>query len=150
MTIRKHIYRLFGVSLCLLSLSVAAKTTADGAWARATVAGQNMGGAFVTLTSDRDAQLISASSPAAQTVELHTMTMQGEKMMMSPVRSIDLPANQAVPLTGSYHLMLMGLKQPLTEGQTIPITLKIKLSSGYVETLTIQAPVKSLAHSAMH
>ena len=150
MTIRKHIYRLFGVSLCLLSLSVAAKTTADGAWARATVAGQNMGGAFVTLTSDRDAQLIGASSPAAQTVELHTMTMQGEKMMMSPVRSIDLPANQAVPLTGSYHLMLMGLKQPLTEGQTIPITLKIKLSSGYVETLTIQAPVKSLAHSAMH
>ena len=144
------IRHLLGAALCLLSLATHAKTTADGAWARATVAGQNMGGAFVTLTSDRDAQLIGASSPVAQTVELHTMTMQGEKMTMSPVKSIDLPANQAVALTGSYHLMFMGLKQPLTEGQTVPIALKIKLSSGYVETLTIQAPVKSLAHSAMH
>lgn len=145
-----NIRHLLGAALCLLSLTAHAKTTSDGAWARATVVGQNMGGAFVTLTSDRDAQLIGASSPVAQTVELHTMTMQGEKMTMSPVKSIDLPANQAVELTGSYHLMLMGLKQPLAEGQTVPITLKIKLSSGYVETLTIQAPVKSLAHSAMH
>ena len=56
----------------------------------------------------------------------------------------------AVALTGNYHLMFMGLKQPLTEGQNIAITLKIKLSSGHVETLSIQAPVKSLAHSAMH
>ena len=109
-----------------------------------------MGGAYVTLTSDRDARLISASSPASQTVELHTMKMEGERMVMTPVRSIDLPANEAVALTGAYHLMLMGLKQPLTEGQIVPITLKIKLSSGYVETLNIQAPVKSLAHSTHH
>ena len=141
------------IGLCIgltLSASVLAKTTATDAWARATVPGQNMGGAYVTLTSDRDAQLIGATSPISDRVELHTMTMQGEKMLMTPVRTIDLPANQAVALTGNYHLMFMGLKQPLTEGQTVPITLKIKSSSGYVETLTIQAPVKSLAHSVMH
>ncbi len=142
------------IGLCIgltLSASVLAKTTADGAWARATVPGQNMGGAFVTLTSDRDAQLIGATSPVAEKMELHTMKMEGEKMVMAQVSSIPLPANTQVQLKpGSLHLMFMGLKQPLAEGQTVPITLKIQLSSGYVETLTIQAPVKSLAHSVMH
>lgn len=79
------------------------------------------------------------------------MKMEGEKMLMAQVSSIPLPANTQVQLKpGSLHLMFMGLKQPLAEGQTVPITLKIQLSSGYVETLTIQAPVKSLAHSVMH
>ena len=138
-------------TLCLISLGTQAKTTADGAWARATVPGQNMGGAFITLTSDQDATLIGASSPVSEKMELHTMKMDGEKMVMAQVSSIPLPANTQVELKpGSLHLMFMGLKQPLTEGQAVPITLKIKLSSGYVETLTIQAPVKSLAHSVMH
>ena len=84
------------IGLCIgltLSASVLAKTTADGAWARATVPGQNMGGAFVTLTSDRDAQLIGATSPVAEKMELHTMKMEGEKMLMAQVSSIPLPAN---------------------------------------------------------
>ena len=142
------------VGLCIgltLSASVLAKTTADGAWARATVPGQNMGGAFITLISDQDATLIGASSPVSEKMELHTMKMEGEKMVMAQVSSIPLPANTQVELKpGSLHLMFMGLKQPLTEGQNVAITLKIKLSSGHVETLSIQAPVKSLAHSAMH
>ena len=138
-------------TLCLISLGTQAKTTADGAWARATVPGQNMGGAFITLTSDQDATLIGASSPVSEKMELHTMKMEGEKMVMAQVSSIPLPANTQVKLKpGSLHLMFMGLKQPLTEGQNVAITLKIKLSSGHVETLSIQAPVKSLAHSAMH
>lgn len=138
-------------TLCLISLGTQAKTTADGAWARATVPGQNMGGAFITLTSDQDATLIGASSPVSEKMELHTMKMEGEKMVMAQVSSIPLPANTQVELKpGSLHLMFMGLKQPLTEGQNVAITLKIKLSSGHVETLSIQAPVKSLAHSAMH
>ena len=138
-------------TLCLISLGTQAKTTADGAWARATVPGQNMGGAFITLTSDQDATLIGASSPVSEKMELHTMKMEGEKMVMAQVSSIPLPANTQVQLKpGSLHLMFMGLKQPLTEGQDVAITLKIKLSSGHVETLSIQAPVKSLAHSAMH
>ena len=136
-------------ALCLMSIGLHAKTTADGAWARATVAGQQMGGAFVTLTSDRDAQLIGASSPAAKPVELHTMKMEGEKMTMSPVAAIQLPAHQAVALTGPYHLMLMGLKQPLTEGSQVAITLTIKTASGALETLTLHAPVKSVAHAPM-
>ena len=74
-------------TLCLISLGTQAKTTADGAWARATVPGQNMGGAFVTLTSDQDATLIGAGSPVSEKMELHTMKMEGEKMVMAQVSS---------------------------------------------------------------
>ena len=132
-------------SATLLSPLAQAKTTASDAWARATVAGQGMGGAFMTLTSDRDAKLIGASSPAAQEVQLHTMMMNGERMVMQQVRSIDLPAKTAVALTGQYHLMFMGLKAPLKEGSVIPVTLKIKLASGYVENVSLQLPVKAIA-----
>ena len=132
-------------SAALLSPLAQAKTTATDAWARATVAGQGMGGAFMTLTSDRDAKLIGASSPAAQEVQLHTMIRNGERMVMQQVRAIDLPAKTAVALTGQYHLMFMGLKAPLTEGSVIPVTLKIKLTSGYVETVTLKIPVKAIS-----
>ena len=132
-------------STIALSPSVCAKTVASDAWARATVAGQNMGGAFMTLTSDRNAKLVSAFSPASQEVQLHSMVMEGERMVMQQVRSIDLPANTAVALTGQYHLMLMGLKSPLTEGTSIPVTLTIKLASGYTEKLSLQVPVKALS-----
>ena len=51
------------------------------------------------------------------------MTMQGEKMLMTPVRAIDLPANQAVALTGNYHLMFMGLSKAQKVGDSLPATL---------------------------
>ncbi len=130
----------------MYSSSAMAQTTVSDAWARATVAGQGMGGAFMTLTSDRTAQLIGASSPAAQEVQIHTMQMDGERMRMQQIGALELPAGVAVPLMGHYHLMLMGLKAPLTQGQMVSITLKIKQSSGYVERVTVNVPVRSIAN----
>lgn len=122
-----------------------AKTTAQDAWARATVEGQGMGGGFVTLTSDTDAKLISAHSTASREMQLHTMVMDGERMRMQQVPEITLPANTAVPLTGHYHLMFMGLKAPLKEGSTIPVTLKIRTVKGKTETLKLNMPVRNIA-----
>lgn len=132
--------------ICGMSVGIShAKTTAQDAWARATVLGQGMGGGFVTLTSDQDAKLISASSPASNEVQLHTMVMDGERMRMQQVPEIALPAQTAVPLTGHYHLMFMGLKQPLTEGTRVPVTLKIRSAKGKIETLKLYMPVRNLA-----
>ena len=132
-------------STILCAQATSAKTTVSDAWARATVTGQHMGGAYMTLKSDREARLIGASSPVSAEVELHTMKMEGQQMVMQQVRAIELPANTAVSLTGQYHLMFMGLKAPLKEGSTIPVTLKIKLPSGYVETVSLQVPVKAIS-----
>ncbi|MBS1174148.1 MAG: transporter [Burkholderiaceae bacterium] len=144
-TIRKTLSSLLFSSAILLTQPVLAKTTVSDAWARATVTGQNMGGAYMTLKSDREARLIGASSPVSEEVQLHTMTMEGQQMVMQQVRAIELPANTTVALTGQYHLMFMGLKAPLKEGTVIPVTLKVKLPSGYVETILLQVPVKALS-----
>ena len=121
------------------------KIEVQGAWARATVAGQNMGGAFVNLTSDQDATLVGATSSVSEKVELHTMKMEGEKMVMAQVPNIALPANTKVELKpGSLHIMFMSLKAPLKEGDTVALKLEIKNKAGKSEFLDLQAPVKAL------
>ena len=133
-------------STILCAQATSAKTTVSDAWARATVTGQNMGGAYMTLKSDREARLIGASSPVSAEVELHTMKMDGEKMVMAQVPSIALPANTKVELKpGSLHIMFMGLKAPLKEGQIIALKLEIKNKVGQSQFLEIQAPVKAVS-----
>ena len=122
------------------------KIEVQGAWARATVEGQNMGGAFVNLTADQDATLMGASASVSDKVELQTMKMDGEKMIMAQVPNIPLPANTKVELKpGSLHIMFMGLKAPLKEGQTVALKLEIKNKAGKSEFLDVQAPIKAVA-----
>jgi copper(I)-binding protein len=96
-------------------------------YARATMPNQPAGGAYVTIenkggTADK---LISASSPVAKRVELHTMAMDGNVMKMREVPNIELkPASRLEMKPGQgYHLMLMGLQQPLKAGDRFPMTL---------------------------
>ncbi|HYD78728.1 MAG TPA: copper chaperone PCu(A)C [Paucimonas sp.] len=99
----------------------------DQPQARATVPGQPSGAAYLTIENgDKSAdKLIAASSPVANSVELHTMTMDGDVMRMREVPSIVLPPGAKVAMKpgNGYHIMLMGLKQPLKEGGKFPLTL---------------------------
>ena len=48
-------------------------------------------------------------------------------MKMRPVEAIELKAGDAVALTeGGYHLMMMGLQQPLEEGKTLSCELRFR------------------------
>lgn len=105
-------------------------------YARPTVPGQPSGAAYLTLenkgkTADR---LLSASSPAARRVEIHTMKMDGNVMKMSEVKDIKLdPAAKVTMQPGDgYHIMLIGLKQQLKTGDKIPLVLRFK-KAGKVE-----------------
>ena len=115
-----------------LTLAAQAQTPAapsvDKAWARPTVAGQSAGGAFMTINGAGAAdRLLSVKSDAAQTVELHTMSMDGSTMRMRRIDGIDVAAGQKVELKpGGMHVMFMGLKQPLQAGTTVPLVLKFK------------------------
>lgn len=117
-----------------------------GAWVRGTVAAQKATGAFMTLTAPADARLVGASSPVAGVVEVHEMKMEGDLMKMRPIGALSLPAGQPVELKpGGYHIMLMDLKAPLSEGEQVPLTLKFEGADGVSTTQTIEAPVKALA-----
>jgi copper(I)-binding protein len=103
----------------------------ENAWLRPAVAGQSGTGGFARITSDKGATLVGLASPAAGLAEIHEMAMEGDVMKMRAVESLLLPAGKPVELKpGGHHLMLMQLKQPLTAGSTVPVTLKLKGADG--------------------
>jgi periplasmic copper chaperone A len=106
------------------------------AWSRATPEGTDVGVGYLTITNDGDApdRLVSAEAAFAAQAEIHQLAMNNGVMHMRPV-----PEGVTVPSKGklvfspdSYHLMFMGLKGPLKEGDTVAGSLTFK-HAGKVE-----------------
>jgi copper(I)-binding protein len=115
------------VAFSFVAGAAVAQVKVEGAWVRPTVAGQQGGGGFLTLTSPGADRLLGGSTPAAERFELHSMTMKGDVMEMRQVPAIDLPAGRAVKLEpGGLHVMFIGLKQPLAAGSKVPVLLKFE------------------------
>jgi periplasmic copper chaperone A len=142
---------LIALSIALPACALAQTTVAD-AWVRGTVAQQTASGLFAKLTSAAGGRLLSAASPVAGVVEIHEMSMDGSTMRMRALKDgLALPAGQTVELKpGGYHVMLMDLRQPLLEGQTVPVTLVVEGPTGARETLQLQAPVRKLGAMPGH
>ncbi len=98
-------------------------------YARATVAGQPVAGGYLKFenkgkTADK---LISVTADVSQSVELHSMSMDGDIARMRQVDAIEIPAGKTVELKpGGLHIMFMGLKAPLKLGTSFPATLKFE------------------------
>lgn len=127
----------------------AANVSVTDAWARATMPGQKVSGAYMQLQSDADARLVSASSPAVPRVEVHEMKMDGDVMRMREVKSIELPKGKTVSLEpGGYHIMLMNLTKPIAAGEVIPLTLVVE-SGGKRQTVEVKAEARAPGSGAM-
>lgn len=97
------------------------------AWASPTPPGITVGAAYMSLVASATDRLVGASSPIAERVELHSMTMDGGLMRMRPLRELALPAGKTVELSPSgTHFMLLGLKQPLKAGTQFQLQLKFE------------------------
>jgi len=118
-------------------------------WVRGTVPAQKATGAFMQLKSAADATLVGVASPVAGVAEIHEMKMDGSVMKMGAVPKVDLPAGTVVTFgPGTYHVMLMDLKQPLKEGERVPLTLTFADTGGKRFTVDVQAPVRALGAPA--
>jgi hypothetical protein len=127
----------------------AANVSVSDAWARATMPGQKVSGAYMKLTSDVDAKLVAASSPAVPRVEVHEMKMDGDVMRMREVKAIDLPKGKTVSLEpGGYHIMLMNLPKPIAAGEVIPLTLVIE-SGGKKQSVEVKAEARAPGGGSM-
>lgn len=95
--------------------------------ARATAPHQPAGGAYLTIENKGKAadRLVAAASPAAKSVEIHTMSLDGNVMKMREVGAIDIKPGLKIEMKpgSGYHLMLMGLRQPLKAGDKFPLVL---------------------------
>lgn len=132
--------------MAVLSTAAVAQTTVKDPWIRGTVAQQKATALFAQITSVQGGKLVSAASPLAGVVEVHEMAMEGTVMKMRAVANgLELPAGKAVELKpGGYHVMLMDLKQAMTPGDTVPVTLVVEGKDGKKETLELKVPVRPL------
>jgi periplasmic copper chaperone A len=117
--------------------------TVEQPWARATPTGAKTGAAYMTLdnksgTADR---LTGASSDVADKLQIHEMKVENGVMQMREVPGgLPIPAGGSVVLKpGSYHVMLIGLKKPLTAGENIPLTLTFDKAGNISVTVPVQA-----------
>lgn len=100
--------------------------TISGAYARATLPRAPVGGAYMTISNaGAEDRLLSVTAPVGSDVQIHEMTMIDSVMSMRQLQDgLVLPAGGTVELApGGYHMMIMGLTEPLVEGQVIEMVL---------------------------
>lgn len=112
-------------------------------WARASIGSAPNSAAYMTLMTRGDAtdKLVDARTPVAETAELHNHIMDDGIARMRAVEAIEIvPGETAVLEPGGFHIMLMGLKEELKEGDAIPLTLTFEKAGD----VTLDVPIKGL------
>jgi hypothetical protein len=83
-------------------------------------------------------RLLKAVADVTANVQLHEVVTTGGTAKMQPVAGLDVPANGQLELKpGGYHVMLLDLKSPLKQGQTVKLELRFEKAG----TITVMAPV---------
>ena len=113
-------------------------------WVRATEDGQDVGAAYMTLTSNTDTTLTSVESSVSDSIEIHSMTMDNGVMKMRMLDELALKAGKPTELApGGYHLMLFDLKKALKAGEEVSFTLHFKDAQGKETVLNLNSPIKA-------
>lgn len=114
------------------------------------------GAAYMTLMNKGSApdRLVSVSTPMAMKAELHTHLMEGGVMKMRRLDGIDLvPGKPSLLKPGGLHVMMMGLKEPLVDGKSFPLTLNFERAGTVEVTVRIFEPEEStgdMKHDMKH
>jgi copper(I)-binding protein len=115
----------------------------DHPWTRQTAVGQSVGGGYMTIENKGrlPEQLLSGSTPVAARVEIHMISIEGGVMRMRELKDgLAIPAQGSIALKpGSYHIMLLGLKQQLLPGARIPLTLRFRRAGSVDVSLAVEA-----------
>lgn len=103
---------------------------------------QGTGAVFMLLVNKGDGadRLMGGETDVAEVVEIHETVISGEVMKMQMLADgLEVPAKGEVLLKpGSYHVMLIGMKQSLKVGDTFTLDLEFEKSG----TLTVDPEVR--------
>ena len=113
-------------------------------YVKAPAAGRDVTGGGMKITAtDGDFRLLSATSEAADRVELHTMSMEDDVMRMRQVEGYDIAAGETFVLEpGGPHLMLFGFDTSLEAGDTAEMLFTFETEGGERVTLNYPAEIK--------
>ena len=117
-------------------------------WTRATPKGAAVAGGYLKITNTGSTadRLTGGSLTAAGRIEIHEMTTVDGVMKMRPLPAgLEIKPGATVELKpGSFHMMFMELKQPLTQGQPVKGTLVFE-KAGAIEIEYAVAPIGTSA-----
>jgi len=123
-------------------------------WSRATPGNSKIGAGYFTVTNTGSTPdtLVSAATANSDHVEIHEMAMKDGVMTMRPVaKGVTIAPGKSVNFApGGYHLMLMGLKAPLKQGDKVPVTLQFEKAGKVGVTLDVQGIGAQHAPAAGH
>jgi copper(I)-binding protein len=125
-------------------VSMTGDLTIEAAWSRATPGGATVGAGYLRIKNSGSAPdvLTGVSSPVAESVEIHEMTMTDGIMRMRQLAGgLEIKPGETIEFKpGGMHLMFMGLKSPLKAGDRFFATLKFK-NAAAVEVEFAVAPI---------
>ncbi|XHB98256.1 copper chaperone PCu(A)C [Nitratireductor sp. ac15] len=120
---------------------------------RAMLPGQPSGGGYMVIenTGAGDDRLLSLTSPRAGKVEVHSMEMNNDVMVMRPVKGgLTIPAGETVTLEpGGLHVMFMQVEKGFQEGESIPLTLQFE-KAGTIDLELMAGPARGKTSGTGH
>jgi copper(I)-binding protein len=125
----------------LMSCSARSAIEVQDPWARDTVGRTANAAVFMKIESVAADRLIGASATVANKADLMAFEGGTDAMRMRYVEGIDIPGNGPVSLDPSgLHVWLSGLKAPLRQGQTFPLSLRFKNAGDRRVTVKVIGP----------
>ena len=138
----------FGLAVCLFATGAPAQQYRLGSleinhpWSRATPKGAKIGAGYLSIknTGSGADRLVGGSFADAAKVEVHQMTMDQGVMKMRPVAGgVEIKPGETVELKpDGMHLMFVGLKQPLKQGQQVNGTLEFEKAGSVQVQYTVE------------
>lgn len=149
------LHRLLAAAALVLAgpLAIAAepasgKLAIERAWARATAPGATVGAAYLVIDnrSRHSDRLLSLSFPRASSVEVHATIRDLDQVRMRRIDPLHVAAGERLVLEpGGTHVMLLGLKSPLRQGESLPLTLRFERAGEIVVSVSVLAATAGAA-----
>jgi periplasmic copper chaperone A len=128
--------------------------TVTSPWTRATPGGAKIAGGYLKITNNGAAadRFVGIKSDLSDRVEIHEMSMSDGVMKMRPLpNGLEIKPGETVELkSGGYHLMFMGLKQPLKQGDTFKTTLQFERAGPLEVNFSVNALGATSASTSQH
>ena len=121
------------------------------AWVGESIPEQTTATLQLNLTTIKQVNLISVSSPLAESVEIHNLMKHKGEMKVKVVSSLPLPDHRTTTFgSRGLFLMMTGLKKPLKIGDSVPITMTFTFPDRQTKTISANAEVRAMELSYKH
>lgn len=140
-----RIARFLMLALAMLATmpALADELTVTDAWARTTPPGATMGAVYFRLHngSGKSDRLLKLKTPAAASATVHRTEIVEDIARMREVSVLHVAPGEKLEFEpGGLHVMLMGLKRPLKDGQVFELELLFEVAGPRKVSVTVRKP----------